>query len=69
MRPPEACGGPWGYAEKLHSLSYAAHEHHEQALDILGDDHDPHARPNTDLILARLQTFAMKWTLRSLKAK
>jgi hypothetical protein len=69
MRPPEASGGPWDYAEKLNSLSYAAHEHHHQALYILGDDDDPHARPNTDLILARLQTLAMKWTLRSRKAK
>lgn len=69
MRPPEDSGGPWGYAETLEALSDPAHGYHEQALDILGDDHDPHAQPNIDLIHARLQTLTKKWAPRQRKAK
>lgn len=69
MRPPEDSGGPWGYAETLEALSDPTHEYHEQALDILGDDHDPNAQPNIEMIHARLQALAKKWAPRQRKAK
>jgi len=69
MRPPEDSRGPWGYAKTLEALSDPAHEYHEQALDILGEDHHPHAQPKIDLIHARLRAFAKKWAPRQRKAK
>ncbi|WP_082739395.1 plasmid pRiA4b ORF-3 family protein [Blastomonas sp. CCH5-A3] len=69
MRPPEDSGGPWGYAETLEALSDPAHEYLEQALDILGDDYDPNAQPNIEMIHARLQALARKWAPRQRKAK
>jgi hypothetical protein len=69
MRPPEDSGGPWGYAEKLEALADRTHEYHEEALDALGDDHDPHAQPDIDLIRARLAVLAKKWAPRPRKAK
>lgn len=69
MRPPEDSGGPWGYAEKLEALADPAHEYHEEALDALGDDHDPNAQPNIDLIHDRFAALAKKWAPRPRKAK
>lgn len=69
MRPPEDSGGPWGYAETLEALADTAHEYHEQALEILGDDHDPHAQPNIELIHTRFAALAKKWGPRLRKAK
>lgn len=62
-------GGPWGYAEKLEALADPAHEYHEEALDALGDDHDPHAQPNIDMIHASFAALARKWAPRTRKAK
>src|SRR3546814_18758809 len=47
LRPPQASGGPWGYAEKLEPLTDPAHESHEEALEALGADHESHAQPHT----------------------
>jgi len=69
MRPPEDSGGPWGYAKKLEALADPAHEYHEEALDALGDDHDPNAQPNIDLIHDRFAALAKKWAPRPRKAK
>lgn len=69
MRPPEDSGGPWGYAEKLEALADPAHEYHEEALDALGDDHDPNAQPNIDLIHDRFAALAKKWAPRPRNAK
>ncbi|EQB12454.1 hypothetical protein RLDS_02940 [Sphingobium lactosutens DS20] len=65
MRPPEDCGGPWGYAEKLEALGDPQHEYDEEALDTLGDDHDPNAQPDIPLIEARLEALAKKWAPRT----
>lgn len=69
MRPPEDSGGPWGYAEKLEALADPTHEYHEEALEALGDDHDPDAQPDVDLIQNRLVVLAKKWAPRPRKAK
>lgn len=69
MRPPEDSGGPWGYAETLGALADPAHEYHEQALEILGEDHDPHVQPNIDLIQDRFAALAKKWAPRPRKPK
>lgn len=69
MRPPEDSGGPWGYAEKLEALDDPTHEYHEEALEALGDDHDPHTPPNIDLIHTRFAALAKKWAPRQRKAK
>jgi hypothetical protein len=69
MRPPEDSGGPWGYAEKLEALADRTHEYHEEALDALGDDHDPHAQPDIDLIHSRFAALAKKWAPRPRKVK
>ena len=65
MRPPEDCGGPWGYAEKLEALGDPHHEYHEEALETLGDDHDPNAKPDIPLIEARLEALGKKWAPRT----
>lgn len=65
MRPPEDCGGPWGYAEKLEALGDPQHEYHEEALETLGDDHDPNAKPDIPMIEARLEVLAKKWVPRT----
>ncbi|HUD93598.1 plasmid pRiA4b ORF-3 family protein [Sphingobium sp.] len=67
MRPPEDCGGPWGYAEKLEALADPQHEYHEEALETLGEDHDPNAKPDIPLIDARLEALAKKWAPRTLR--
>lgn len=58
-----------GYAEKLEVLADPTHEYHEVALDALGDDHDPDAQPDVDLIHYRLAALAKKWAPRPRKAK
>lgn len=68
MRPPEDSGGPWGYAETLQALADPAHEYHEDALEALGDDHDPHAQPDIDLIHTRFAALAKQWAPRQRKA-
>ena len=65
MRPPEDCGGPWGYAENLEAFGDPQHEYHEEALETLGDNHDPNAKPDIPLIEARLETLAKKWAPRT----
>lgn len=46
-RPPEDCGGVWGYADLRGTLADPAHEEHADMLDWLGldsaEDFDPHA--------------------------
>lgn len=46
-RPPEDCGGVWGYADLRETLADPAHEEHEAMLEWLGldsaADFDPHA--------------------------
>jgi hypothetical protein len=41
------------------------HEYHDEALDTLGDDHDPNAKPDIPLIEARLEALAKKWAPRT----
>lgn len=55
MRPPENCGGPWGYAEKFEALGDSHHEYSEESLETLGDDYDSNAKPDIPLIGARLE--------------
>lgn len=42
-RPPEDCGGPWGYADLLAAISDPAHPDHEEMREWLGDPFDPEA--------------------------
>jgi hypothetical protein len=39
--PPEDCGGPWGYAERLRVLSDPTDEEHAERREWLGDDFNP----------------------------
>ncbi|TDQ48413.1 plasmid pRiA4b ORF-3 family protein [Permianibacter aggregans] len=41
--PPEDCGGPWGYQEKLQILADPEHELHQDMQDWFGEDFDPEA--------------------------
>lgn len=52
--PPEDCGGPYGYADLLAILADPEHEEHEQMLEWVGDDLDPHAfdAKQTDRLLS-----------------
>jgi hypothetical protein len=38
--PPEDCGGPWGYADIVESLSNPNHARHEEMLDRVGGEFD-----------------------------
>ncbi len=40
-----------------------------EALDALGDDHNPNAQPNIDLIHDRFAALAKKWVPRPRNAK
>lgn len=46
-RPPEDCGGPWGYADLRQTLADPTHEEHTGMLEWLGietaAEFDPHA--------------------------
>lgn len=61
-RPPEDCGGPWGYAEKLEALSEPQHEYHEEAIEALGEAYDPNRQPDITSIEAKLNALAKRWT-------
>jgi hypothetical protein len=39
-RPPEDCGGPWGYREFLKAIGDPRHEEHDAMLDWVGGDFD-----------------------------
>ena len=42
-RPPEDCGGPWGYREFLKAIKDPSHEQHDSLLESLGGSFDPEA--------------------------
>jgi len=42
-RPPEDCGGPFGYQDLLEVIRDPAHEEHEGMLEWVGEDFDPEA--------------------------
>lgn len=67
--PREDSGGPRGYAEKLEALTDPSHEYHEEALDALGDNYDPHIQPNIEVIHTRFAALAKKWAPRPRKDK
>jgi hypothetical protein len=39
--PPEDCGGPWGYADRLEDLKDPHADCHVDAVDFFGEDFDP----------------------------
>ncbi len=41
--PPEDCGGIWGYAEFLETISDPQHPEHDEMLEWVGGDFDPEA--------------------------
>jgi hypothetical protein len=41
--PPEDCGGPWGYLDKLEALADKDHPYHEEIAEWMGSDFDPTA--------------------------
>ncbi len=43
QRPPEDCGGPWGYREFPEAIGYPAHEEHQAMLEWVGGNFDPEA--------------------------
>lgn len=42
-RPPEDCGGVWGYQEFLEIIMNPAHEEHDEMLEWAGGEFDPEA--------------------------
>jgi hypothetical protein len=42
-RPPEDCGGPWGYREFLKAIGDPRHEEHDAMLDWVGGEFDSEA--------------------------
>lgn len=42
-RPPEDCGGPWGYQDFLAAIGDPEHEEHEAMLEWVGGAFDPEA--------------------------
>src|SRR2546425_8564180 len=42
-RPPEDCGGPWGYREFLEAIRHPHHSEHDAMLDWVGDGFDSEA--------------------------
>jgi hypothetical protein len=40
-RPPEDCGGPWGYANFLKAIQDPNHPQHQELLEWTGDRFDP----------------------------
>ena len=42
-RPPEDCGGPWGYRRFLEAIRDLGHEEHKAMLESVGGAFDPEA--------------------------
>jgi hypothetical protein len=42
-RPPEDCGGPWGYRQFLQAIRDPGHEEHAAMLEWVGSGFDPEA--------------------------
>jgi hypothetical protein len=42
-RPPEDCGGPWGYQDFLEAIGDPKHEEHDAVLEWVGGAFDPEA--------------------------
>ena len=40
-RPPEDCGGVWGYASFLEAIHDPEHPEHEEMLEWIGSEFDP----------------------------
>ncbi len=53
--PPEDCGGVWGYAELLETISDPQHPEHEEMREWLDEDFDPEAF-DLDEVNAALRT-------------
>ena len=43
QRPPEDCGGPWGYQKFLEAISDPKHEEHQAMLEWVGGSFNPEA--------------------------
>jgi len=43
QRPPEDCGGPWGYRRFLEAIRDLGHEEHKAMLESVGGAFDPEA--------------------------
>lgn len=41
--PPEDCGGVWGYADLMTTISDPEHPEHDEMLEWLGEEFDPEA--------------------------
>jgi hypothetical protein len=54
--PPEDCGGIWGYADFLETITDPNHEDHDQMLEWAGGDFDPEEF-NLDAVNATLEAY------------
>lgn len=59
-RPPEDCGGPWGYAEFLAAIADPAHPEHAERRAWVGEDFDPEEFDVADADMAVAQRFGRK---------
>jgi len=48
-RPPEDCGGPWGYQDLLEAIGDPKHEEHDAMLEWVGGAFDPEVFDLADL--------------------
>ena len=55
--PPEDCGGPYGYAELLETISDPEHEDHQDMLTWLGGNFDPNS---FDIEIVNLKLKSMR---------
>lgn len=60
-RPPEDCGGPWGYAELLDAIKDPKHERHAELTEWIGVDFDPDA-VDPEWLTADVASLAKKWS-------
>ena len=63
-RPPEDCGGPWGYGEFLKAIGDPGHEEHDAMLDWVDGEFDSEAFDTAAVNRALAALALRKWRVR-----
>ena len=64
-RPPEDCGGPFGYAEPHDAIADPKHERHAELREWVGDEFDPDADATPKLSSRKAAALAKSWSRKS----